>query len=265
MGEKHCYLCDFDGKKLYNNVMVTNDPQGTAAVSQCMIYAFNGSNYKVLLDNNIPMDDYYDAKLIDDYNVLFYSKYLPKKYSVNIKSNSYVADKTGENSFYTINETGQGPIWKVKDVDNDGVDELDWVKCFDGTCHGDFIAEVNEYFKYDNSKCKWTLKDYSVNSDKYSTKKLSNSFQFNYKIKSKEQAIELIKSKTTINGNEQLQFNTEGIIPDLYSPPAEAKDKACYNFLLLDGTGECEECQYFVIESTGQVYKGSQGTWQVLN
>lgn len=160
-GQPKTYLCNFDGKKLYNNVMVTSNPGGSGIITDCCVYKFDGTNYTVLFDDNIPVKNYYDFKLTDNYKVLFSSKYFSKNYLVDISGDSFT-NKAG----YCVGES-QGPEWKPVDIDNDGVDELDCITYADGNCHADRIADVHAYFKYDASKNNWDLKDYDVKEDPY--------------------------------------------------------------------------------------------------
>lgn len=258
-GQPKTYLCNFDGKKLYDNVMITSNPGGSGIITDCCIYKFDGTKYTVLFDNKLPVENYFDFKLSDNYKVVFSSKYFSKKYLVDIKGDTFIKN----NGRYYVGD-GQGPVWKSVDIDNDGINELDCIIYADGNCHADRIADVHAYFKYDSNKNNWSIKDYEVKEDGYPVQQVDENSLPAVKVKSKDQALELIKSKVSLDDFNKTHFYSEIIIPKGYNPPEKIIGKMCYNFIE-SSSGNEEICEYFVIESTGQVYRGVQGSWTLMN
>lgn len=245
------YLCSFENKNSYNDVMIATEPVGSGMYSDCYIYKFDGSNYTVLFRNDDEKQpfrsfDYFSSSLMDGYKVMFSSEYSPKKYLVDISTRDGKADK----NFYMGDS--QGPLWKPVDINKDGIYELQSTVYLDGTSHGDHITNANTYFQYNTSKKNWEFKDYSIEQDSYSkypVSKLENDFNPGFKVSTCDQAIDVFKSK--IGGTDNIKFYSECIIGGGSEIPENVRGKAAYI-----GSGENSlDTTYCVIKSTGQIYE----------
>ena len=244
------YLCSFENKNSYDDVMIATEPVGSGMYSDCYIYRFEGSNCTLLFkndagDQSFRVFDYFNSSLMDGYKVMFSSKYSPKKYLVDISTRG---DQAGEN-FYMGDS--QGPLWKPVDIDKDGIYEIESTVHLDGTSHGDFITDANTYFQYNTSKKSWNFKDYSIEQGsygKYPVSKLGNDFDPGFKVSTGDQAADILKSK--IGGSDNIKFNSECIIGRDSEVPQNAWGKAAY--ICFDENNP--DTSYCIVKSTGQIY-----------
>lgn len=89
-----------------------------------------------------------------------------------------------------------------------------------------------------------------------------------------DQAVDMIKSRVTLQNNDTLEFYEEGLadeMPGLATTPDDIAEDDCYNILQLrhdsynGNYGESQPALYLVDKSSGKIYKGDQGTWSALN
>lgn len=151
---------DFNGDGIKDIAAILCDG-GNRGTEECKIFIFKNNTPKELKLNR---DASWSSKLIVDrgkYLVEFKTEFSKKKYIIDISENSKVKEF---NKYYEINMNSFGPRYSFKDVDKDESIE---VIVSDGCCgydHGDYLAEVNVYYKYDNTVGKWIAKDYNIES-----------------------------------------------------------------------------------------------------
>lgn len=155
---------DINGDKV-SDIMPVLYIGGTNGDHLTKLYTMKGNKPKQI---GIKLTGQWDSKLINDesgYSVLFTTNFSKKKYTLDINENEYLKDYIENNREYAINQDGRGPYWSLKDVNKDGVSEIVFGAECDGTCHGDYLATVNMYYKYNNKTSKWSPVDYDIKSN----------------------------------------------------------------------------------------------------